>query len=162
MPQIFFLWMSSSILLDFIDYQLLLVGGDFNAMWIHQEDRTGGRERNDQKLASNAIQKTVNKFILIDSWHLMNPSSWEGFTGYYLAQHKTFSRIVHMLQTCIWDNLWCWHHTLPLSDHRALLCPFLVKIGHTRWPRWHFNTLLLQNEVFKRERQQELDFFINN
>lgn len=33
--------------------------------------------------------------------------------------------------------------------------------GYTKAPRWCFNTSLLQNEGFKKELKQELDFFIN-
>lgn len=149
-----------STLLDLYDYQLL-IGGDFNTVCLHQEDRTGGKESYDQKLGSKALQKMTNEFSLIDSWRLMNPSSRE--FSYYSARHRTFSRIDYIFISKPLFELISETDMIPfpLSDHRAVSCSLQVKSGQTKAPRWRFNTSLLQNDIFKNELREELDFFIS-
>uniref|UniRef100_A0A8C6SN61 exodeoxyribonuclease III n=1 Tax=Neogobius melanostomus TaxID=47308 RepID=A0A8C6SN61_9GOBI len=149
-----------SILLDLSEYPLL-IGGDFNAVRLHQEDRTGVNESYDQKLASRALQKMTNDFNLIDSWRLMNPSS--RVFSYYSPRHKTFSRIDYIFVSKSLFQLICETDMIPfpLSDHRAVSCSLEVKTRQTRASRWRFNTTLLQKDDFKNELKQELDFFIN-
>ncbi len=150
----------TSILLDLPEYQLL-IGGDFNAVWLHNIDRTGIRESRDQRLASEALQKVTNDYGMIDTWRMMNPSARE--YSFYSARHKTFSRIDYIFasKSLFRDICNAEMSANSLSDHRAVLCTFSLRTGKPRAPRWRFNTTLLQNDIFKQELIDELNDFIN-
>lgn len=149
----------ASLLLDLSEFELL-IGGDFNAVWLHEIDRTGVTESRDQQLSSKALRELAADHGLVDIWRVMNPSSRD--FSFYSACHKTFSRIDYVLaSSTLFSNIDS--TTLCpslLSDHRMVLCTFLIRPGQPRAPRWRFNTSLLQNNVFITELEAELKDFI--
>ena len=134
--------------------------GDFNAVWLHQTDRTGVTESRDQQLSSKALRKLAADYGLEDMWRLMNPSILD--FSFYSACHKTFSRIDYIfVSQTLFSNIdsttLC---PTPLSDHRFVLCTFSIRAGQPRAPRWRFNASLLQNDVYITELEAELKYFI--
>ena len=91
---------------------------------------------------------------------MMNPSSRE--FSFFSARHKSFSRIDYILASKTLFNDICSTEMTPvaLSDHRAVLCSFSLRAGQSRAARWRFNTSLLQNDIFIRELEAELEEFI--
>ena len=79
----------SFTLLDLSEFRLI-DGGDFNAVWEHQMDRTGLNELREQRLTSSSLHRWASVSI-IDSWRLVNPSFRE-YT-FHSARHKSFSGI---------------------------------------------------------------------
>ncbi len=113
----------TSILLDLPEFELL-IGGDFNAVWLHKTDRTGVTESRDQQLSSKALRKLAADYGLVDIWRLMNPSIRD--FSFCSACHKTFSRIDYIFASkTLFGNIdsttLC---PTPLSDHRIVLCTF--------------------------------------
>lgn len=133
----------ASIWLDPPQYPLL-IGGDFNAVWLHDIDWTGVTETRDQRLVSSALQKLANDYGVINICHMMNPFTRE--FSFFSAQHKTFSRIdyIFVSKTLFSDIRNTNMIPISLSNHRAVLCTFPLRAGHPKAAWWHFNTTLLQ------------------
>ena len=70
------------------------IGGDFNAVVLHDIDRIGVTASRDQRLASIALQKWSNDYGVIDTWRMMNTSSRQ--LSFFSARHNTFSRIAYI------------------------------------------------------------------
>lgn len=150
----------NSILLDLLDYQLL-IRGDFSAAWLHSIDRTGQKESNDQKMASSELHKFTNEYGLCDAWRLMNPHTWE--FSFYSACHKTFSRIEYIFISKSLFQTICSSEMIPfaLTDHRAVFSTFVFKSTKPRAARWWFNCSLLKNDNFMKTIFDEFEFFIS-
>lgn len=91
---------------------------------------------------------------------MMNPSSRE--FSFFSSRHKSFSRIDYIFASKTLFSDICSTEMTPiaLSDHRAVLCSFSLRLGQSRAVRWHFNTSLLQNDTFIREMKVELEEFM--
>lgn len=56
-----------------LDKLSLMIGGDFNAVWLHSLDKTGITESREQHLASKALRKWATECLVVDTWPMLSP-----------------------------------------------------------------------------------------
>lgn len=146
-------------MLDLSDFALI-VGGDFNAVWLQSLDRTGVAEGTNQHLASSALRKWASDCAVVDVWRTTNPSLKE--FSCFSARHRSFSRIDYIFISKHLFEKTFEFALLPMSfsDHWAVFGRLAIPSGLKWAARWRFNSTLLQNESFLREMKQDLDQFL--
>lgn len=146
-------------LLEMVDYQIIL-GGDFNAVWDNNMDRSGGVETREQHLASKALRQWANDTGMVDIWRKMHPSLKD--FSFFSGRHKTFSRIDFLfVSSRLFSKVNNTGYTpVTWSYHKIIHCSANLYYKPKKVLRWRFNVSLLQDEDYKKQFESQLKEFL--